>query len=196
LIDWLIIYSFTSRSRIFHLYGDVPIAGEGLQNLGLCSVLRAFEQGDLYRATPAVTRDLDFSGLIRRTAPFSRLLRHTGGCGGSILTRSSWGPHIKLKFVLWVSLDCGKISYQSDPSCWSFAPLLCPPSKKGGHIALLLSVGRSTISFRSFSLHWLHILKWNLVYWFIVRISGSSSILGTIEPFLPVLWPLDFEKFQ
>jgi hypothetical protein len=28
---------------------------------------------DLYRATPAVTRDLGFSGLIRRTAPFSRL---------------------------------------------------------------------------------------------------------------------------
>jgi hypothetical protein len=28
-----------------------------------------------------------FFGLIRRTAPFSRLLRHTRGCGGSILTR-------------------------------------------------------------------------------------------------------------
>jgi hypothetical protein len=42
---------------------------------------------DLYCATPAVTRDLDFSGLIRRTAPFSRLLRHMRGCGGSILTR-------------------------------------------------------------------------------------------------------------
>jgi hypothetical protein len=36
---------------------------------------------DLYRATPAVTRDLGFS------APFSRLLRYTRGCGGSILTR-------------------------------------------------------------------------------------------------------------
>jgi hypothetical protein len=41
---------------------------------------------DLYRATPAVTRDLGFSGLIRRTAPFSRLLQHTRGYGGSILT--------------------------------------------------------------------------------------------------------------
>jgi hypothetical protein len=29
-IDWLIIYGFT-RSRIFHLYGDVTIAGEGLK---------------------------------------------------------------------------------------------------------------------------------------------------------------------
>jgi hypothetical protein len=42
---------------------------------------------NLYCDTPAVTRDLGFSGLIRRTAPFSRLLRHTRGCGGSILTR-------------------------------------------------------------------------------------------------------------
>jgi hypothetical protein len=45
LIDWLIDYCFTSRSIIFHLYGDVTIAGEGLQNLGLCSALMAFEQG-------------------------------------------------------------------------------------------------------------------------------------------------------
>jgi hypothetical protein len=32
LSSWLIIYGFTSRSRIFHLYGDVTIVGEGLQN--------------------------------------------------------------------------------------------------------------------------------------------------------------------
>jgi hypothetical protein len=61
------------QTRIFHLYGDVTIAGEGLQNLGVCSALRAFEQGGIF-ITPAVTRDLGFSGLIRRTAPFSRLL--------------------------------------------------------------------------------------------------------------------------
>jgi hypothetical protein len=48
---------------------------------------------DLYRATPAVTRDLGFSGLIRRTAPFSRLLRHTRGYGGSILTRILTGGY-------------------------------------------------------------------------------------------------------
>jgi hypothetical protein len=29
-------YGFTSRSIIFHLHGDVPITGEGLQNLHLC----------------------------------------------------------------------------------------------------------------------------------------------------------------
>jgi hypothetical protein len=42
---------------------------------------------DLSRVTPAVKRDLGFSSLNRRTVPFSRLLRHTRGCGGSILTR-------------------------------------------------------------------------------------------------------------
>jgi hypothetical protein len=30
------------------VYGDVTIAGEGLQNLGLCLVLRAFEQGGIF----------------------------------------------------------------------------------------------------------------------------------------------------
>jgi hypothetical protein len=45
--DWLIIYGFTSRLRILHLYGDVAIAGE-LQNLGLYSALRAFEQGGIF----------------------------------------------------------------------------------------------------------------------------------------------------
>jgi hypothetical protein len=44
----LIDYCFTSRSRIFHLHGEVTIAGEELQNLGLCSALRAFEQGGIF----------------------------------------------------------------------------------------------------------------------------------------------------
>jgi hypothetical protein len=48
---------------------------------------------DLYRATPAATRDLGFkiiSGLIRRTAPFSRLLRHAWGCGGPRIEEPTW----------------------------------------------------------------------------------------------------------
>jgi hypothetical protein len=44
----MIIYGFVSRSRIFHLYRDVTIAGEGLQNLGLCSALGAIEQGGIF----------------------------------------------------------------------------------------------------------------------------------------------------
>jgi hypothetical protein len=45
-MDMMVVYNFTSRSRIFHLHGDVT--GEGLQNLGLCSALRAFEQGGIF----------------------------------------------------------------------------------------------------------------------------------------------------
>jgi hypothetical protein len=45
-IIWLI--DFTSRSRIFHLYGDVTIAGEGLQNFDLCLTLLAFEQRGIF----------------------------------------------------------------------------------------------------------------------------------------------------
>jgi hypothetical protein len=41
---------------------------------------------NLYCAIPAATRGLNFSVLIRMTSPFSRLLRHTRWCGGSILT--------------------------------------------------------------------------------------------------------------
>jgi hypothetical protein len=55
---------------------------------------------DLYCATPIVTQDLGFSGLIRRTAPFSRLLRHAWGCWGSILTRILMGLeslHVTIK---------------------------------------------------------------------------------------------------
>jgi hypothetical protein len=48
IIDWLITYGFTSHSRFFHIYGDNTIAGEGLQNLGLCSELRAFEHGGIF----------------------------------------------------------------------------------------------------------------------------------------------------
>jgi hypothetical protein len=42
-IYWLLFSCFMSCSRIVHLFGDVTITGEGLQNLGLCSALRAFE---------------------------------------------------------------------------------------------------------------------------------------------------------
>jgi hypothetical protein len=38
-------FTFTPRLRCFHLNGEISMTGEGLQNLGLCSALRAFEQG-------------------------------------------------------------------------------------------------------------------------------------------------------
>jgi hypothetical protein len=95
-IDWLIVYGFMSRSRIFHLYGNITIEGERLQNLGLCSVLRAFEQEGIFIVSLLLWHGTSiFSVLIRRTAPFSRLLWHTRGCVGSILTQILKG------FVSW-----------------------------------------------------------------------------------------------
>jgi hypothetical protein len=55
---------------------------------------------NLYRATPVVTWDLGFSGLIRRTAPISRLLGHTRGCGWSILIRILTGLQIYIKWIV------------------------------------------------------------------------------------------------
>jgi hypothetical protein len=59
---------------------------------------------DLYRATPAVTQDLGFSGLIQRTAPFSRHLRHTRGYGGSILIRILTGKKRCTVFLYSIDL--------------------------------------------------------------------------------------------
>jgi hypothetical protein len=45
---------------MFHVYGDVTIAGEELQNLGLCLAVRAFEQGGIFIILYLLTRDLGF----------------------------------------------------------------------------------------------------------------------------------------
>jgi hypothetical protein len=47
LIDYL-LFHVTLKNFSFHLYGDVTITGEGLQNLGLCSTLRAIEQEGIF----------------------------------------------------------------------------------------------------------------------------------------------------
>jgi hypothetical protein len=67
--DWLIIYVLTSPSRIFLLYGDVKIAGEGLQNLGLCLTPRAFEQGGtLCQLSPGLPKSRTFDSHLLKDA--------------------------------------------------------------------------------------------------------------------------------
>jgi hypothetical protein len=46
LIDYLVFY--VPLNNISLKYGNVTITGEGLQNLGLCSALRPFEQGGIF----------------------------------------------------------------------------------------------------------------------------------------------------
>jgi hypothetical protein len=44
LIDYLWFYVHSN----FHLYGDVTVDGEGLENFDLCSAFRAFEQKRIF----------------------------------------------------------------------------------------------------------------------------------------------------
>jgi hypothetical protein len=97
----LLRWAMWPMGLLFHWYRDVYFAGERLQNLGLCSALRAFERGGIFIVPHLlyVTWDFGFSGLIRRTAPFRHLLRHTWGCGGSILTRILTGLFKQKKII-------------------------------------------------------------------------------------------------
>jgi hypothetical protein len=58
--DRLFVYSlFKVPLNFSRSYVDIIITSEGLQNLGLCSALRAFEQGGIF----IVTLGLDLYGL-------------------------------------------------------------------------------------------------------------------------------------
>ena len=77
-----------SRSRYFHLCGNITIAGEGLQNLGLCSTHRASEQGGIFIVPHLLWHPVSSEG----PPPFSCLFRHTKRCWESILTHILMGP--------------------------------------------------------------------------------------------------------
>jgi hypothetical protein len=100
----MIIYCFTSRSRFIYWYGDVIITGEGLQNLGLCSALRAFEQRGIFIVPHlhAVTRGLGFSGLILMTYNIMNisLRQHSNDNQICINVKSI----IKTRIQLWESI--------------------------------------------------------------------------------------------
>jgi hypothetical protein len=81
-IDWLFYVPLKNFSLIWRRHHYRRRAAKFRPMLGAQSL---WAGRDLYRAPPAVTRGLGFSGLIWRTAPFSRLFRHTMGCGESNL---------------------------------------------------------------------------------------------------------------
>jgi hypothetical protein len=87
-------FNFAEKSSIANIAKLKPSwIFANLQYRPMLGAQNPLGRGDLYRATPAVTQSLGFSGLIRSTAPFCRLLRHTRGCGGSVLTQIITGPH-------------------------------------------------------------------------------------------------------
>jgi hypothetical protein len=87
-VDWLIDYFlfYVPLKNISLLWRRHQCRWRAAKFRPMLGAQDPWAERDLYRATPAVTRDLGFSGLIRKTAPISRLVRHTWGCGGSILT--------------------------------------------------------------------------------------------------------------
>jgi hypothetical protein len=92
LFSWLIIYCFTSRSRIFHLHEDVTIASEGLQNLGLCSALRAFEQEGIFIVPHLLWHGTFFCPVSSEGPPHSVNSYDTHGDAEDLFQpESSWG---------------------------------------------------------------------------------------------------------
>jgi hypothetical protein len=78
-VNWLIIYGFTSRWRIFHfIWRRHQCRWRAAKFRPLLGAQGLWAGRDFYCATPAVTRGLGFSGLIRRAVQFSRLLRYRG----------------------------------------------------------------------------------------------------------------------
>ena len=92
LIDWL--FTVLRPTQEYFTYMETSIAGEGLQNFGLCSALRAFEQGGIFIMPHLLWHGGSFFPVSSEGPPhrLNRLLRHTRECGRSILTRILTGP--------------------------------------------------------------------------------------------------------
>jgi hypothetical protein len=115
---------FTSRSRILHPHGDVTIADERLQNLGLCSALRAFQQGGIFIVPHLLWH---MTSILKKKRP----LQLVASCDkqGMLRTYSNQDPHgsnnrcnwtkkethllkgivSKLTIKFWMCEKCGKM---------------------------------------------------------------------------------------
>jgi hypothetical protein len=94
--DWMIDYlRFYVALKIFLLIWRHHHCRWRAKNLGLCSAIRAFEQGEIFIVPHLLWHGTSvFPVSSVYTSPFSRLLRHTMGCGGSILTWILTGWHL------------------------------------------------------------------------------------------------------
>ena len=68
-------HGFAFYSRTFHSFVTSLFPMKGRQIQAPAQGSRPLNRGDLQRATLAMTQDLGFHGLIRRTVPFSHLLQ-------------------------------------------------------------------------------------------------------------------------
>jgi hypothetical protein len=98
-INYLLFY--VPLKKKFYLKGDVTIASEGLQNLGLRAALSAFEQ----RVFFIVPHLLRFLQSHPKDHPTQSLLRHTRRCGGTVLTRIITGYLLGVNICKIIALD-------------------------------------------------------------------------------------------
>jgi hypothetical protein len=107
----MLTLGYLSRSEIFHWHGDVTIAGEGLQDLGLCLALRVFEQGGIFIVPHVLWQEgvfivphllwhvaSGFSSLIRRIAPCIVAFYDTLGDAEDLFTSGS------IRVEVWVGM--------------------------------------------------------------------------------------------
>jgi hypothetical protein len=106
-IYWLFIV-LRPTEEYFTCMGDVTITGGGLQNLGLCSVLRVFEQGGIF-----IVPHLLWHGAS--VFPFSaERLPHLitsydlqGDMENLLLPKSSWEEDVIVPY--WVGIERSKV---------------------------------------------------------------------------------------
>ena len=70
------VYRLSSRSKVFYSYRDVRIANDWLQHWNLYSALIALSREESLSCQTCYDTGPRSHGLIRETAPFSRLLRN------------------------------------------------------------------------------------------------------------------------
>jgi hypothetical protein len=87
LIDGLIILRSARESCIHDTWRRRHCWSRSTKFRPMFGAQGLWARKDLYRATPALTQSLGSTGLIRRPAPFSQLLRHTRRCWELSLTR-------------------------------------------------------------------------------------------------------------
>jgi hypothetical protein len=132
----------------------------------------------LYRTTPVVTWDLIFSGFIWRTAPFSRLLWHTRGCGGSILTLILMGWH-----TCWEWHTCCGLTHllRVWHTCWGYdIPVQSDIPVEG--LTHLLRVLHTCLGFS-----WQDSGRWAIISWY----ACSSLSVHWIIPSRTSTFPND-----
>jgi hypothetical protein len=85
LIDYLRFY--VPLKNISPIWRRHHIASERLQNLGLCSALRAFEQGGIFIVSHLLWHGASGFPVSSEGPPHSVASYNTWGCGVSILTQ-------------------------------------------------------------------------------------------------------------